>query len=567
MRSKVLAGDRICLASNVGAVASHLHFEVKRADQDVGNLRAMSGSRGACVNSSFAGGWSPATQTFSLPTTSPGCSLNDIRSNTVDPTMLLGSAEVSSISPTDGEPGVPITIVVKGQNLSSTMRVQINNGINSNNTVVSMDRSEIRTTITPTNLAVRSQLSVIDSDGKTVLTVPFDIYTKTLNIQNQTKINDTGISSCFSKAQINSGLDFSDCQATQSIQLSNTQDGMVGRDVTAGQNSNSDGRVGFSYTQLGDQCAVDNVTGLVWETKATSGKSNARDVRNTYTGFLDGREGSVSWYVNQLNANKVCGFSDWRIPTIHELWGIADLGQPIDALGFKSQAPFDGLLFEGGASAYLSIVNSGAIPTNAPQGTGIDWGVAYGDYISSTVWVSPFFSGTLVLGKLQFAEMGTGALSDPNFKFSVRGVRSGTLQSVAQYQLSGDEAVDPVTGLVWKRCVVGMTWDGLKCLGSATLLTLEEAFLAAQSVAASDGKSWRIPNIKELVSIADYTNAAPVRVNASAFPQSPANVVWSSSPARLWAGANLAYAFATDNNAVVGDYRTDRNVVRLVRTR
>lgn len=81
--------DRVCLTGRVGAAGPHLHVEVKRLGQDLGNLLAMSGARGACATSSFLGGWNENTQKYDLPLTKPGCSLADIRANTVDPTTLV----------------------------------------------------------------------------------------------------------------------------------------------------------------------------------------------------------------------------------------------------------------------------------------------------------------------------------------------------------------------------------------------------------------------------------------------------------------------------------------------
>lgn len=84
----VLRGDRICLTGKVGAASPHLHVELKPIGQDLNNLRAMSGSRGACKTSSFPDGWNRPTQSYSK-LTSPGCSLSDIRQNTLDPTNFL----------------------------------------------------------------------------------------------------------------------------------------------------------------------------------------------------------------------------------------------------------------------------------------------------------------------------------------------------------------------------------------------------------------------------------------------------------------------------------------------
>ena len=44
-----------------------------------------------------------------------------------------------------------------------------------------------------------------------------------------------------------------------------------------------------------------------------------------------------------------------------------------------------------------------------------------------------------------------------------------------------------------------------------------------------DGSGWRLPTLTELPSIADFTVAGPA-INQIAFPNTPAEVFWTSSP-------------------------------------
>ncbi len=152
--SKVLAGDRVCSAGSVGALSPHLHFEVKAKPLDAENLRAMSGSRGACITSSFENGWNSSTSKFDLSITKPGCSLSDIRNNTQDPTGILdlislpsgSNVEVSSLSPRSGEPGQSIQVFLRGKNLSSGVHIKISNGSSPNDGVASKNGLELIST-------------------------------------------------------------------------------------------------------------------------------------------------------------------------------------------------------------------------------------------------------------------------------------------------------------------------------------------------------------------------------------------------------------------------------------
>ncbi|MCX8520185.1 MAG: DUF1566 domain-containing protein, partial [Rhodoferax sp.] len=90
-------------------------------------------------------------------------------------------------------------------------------------------------------------------------------------------------------------------------------------------------------------CAQDNHTGLVWEVKTSSGTRAVNDVYTNYDGTGIGQKADGSnatpteinastnsiGYVNTVNAGSgLCGFTDWRMPTEDELYGLRDESQP-----------------------------------------------------------------------------------------------------------------------------------------------------------------------------------------------------------------------------------------------
>jgi len=93
------------------------------------------------------------------------------------------------------------------------------------------------------------------------------------------------------------------------------------------------------------------------------------------------------------------------------------------------------------------------------------------------------------------------------------------------YNTQGDEVIDTVTGLVWKRCLEGQIWEGSTCIGKASIFTWEQALAHA---ATKNG--WRLANINELYSLAEPLCFGPA-MNQAAFPGEPALNVWSSTPA------------------------------------
>jgi len=99
------------------------------------------------------------------------------------------------------------------------------------------------------------------------------------------------------------------------------------------------------------------------------------------------------------------------------------------------------------------------------------------------------------------------------------------------YQVSadGDEVTDQGTGLIWRRCVEGMSWDGATCIGTPGDYTHGQAPQQAVAQAAATGKGWRLPNSKELAGIDDIFKTPPV-IDPATFPANPPGWYWSVSP-------------------------------------
>jgi hypothetical protein len=131
----------------------------------------------------------------------------------------------------------------------------------------------------------------------------------------------------------------------------------------------------------------------------------------------------------------------------------------------------------------------------------------------------------------------------------------------SRYTDHGDGTItDNTTGLMWKKCSEGLS--GADCsTGSATTFTWKGALALNRSSFA--GKSdWRLPNIKELSSLATLNCYNP-SINTTMFPNTPATYFWSSSPY----ANDSSYASLLDFSYGY-DHSYDRNNsyrVRLVR--
>lgn len=101
---------------------------------------------------------------------------------------------------------------------------------------------------------------------------------------------------------------------------------------------------------------------------------------------------------------------------------------------------------------------------------------------------------------------------------------------------------DSKTSLMWKRCSEGQVWNGVTCNGNATRYSWQAALQQAQTLNAggfSGYNDWRVPNLKELLSIVEGQCFDPA-INLHIFPNTSNRTFWTSSPRLKQSGA-VAY--------------------------
>ena len=93
-----------------------------------------------------------------------------------------------------------------------------------------------------------------------------------------------------------------------------------------------------------------------------------------------------------------------------------------------------------------------------------------------------------------------------------------------RFVISGDEVRDVVSNLTWKRCAQGQIWNSVSasCSGAVLSLTWSQALSQASG-------EWRLPNIKELLSIVEVSCSSPA-INETIFPDTSDESFWTSSP-------------------------------------
>lgn len=113
---------------------------------------------------------------------------------------------------------------------------------------------------------------------------------------------------------------------------------------------------------------------------------------------------------------------------------------------------------------------------------------------------------------------------------------SGANFSYETGESTNSVAYDKRTGLRWRRCALGQNWNNaqLACENDPTVskkYTWRDALMQAQNV--WEGQSgWRLPNVKEIMSIVDTQCSGPP-LNSTVFPDAPisfAGGYWTSTP-------------------------------------
>ncbi|MGD9731741.1 MAG: DUF1566 domain-containing protein [Desulfamplus sp.] len=232
----------------------------------------------------------------------------------------------------------------------------------------------------------------------------------------------------------------------------------------------------MSYTKLDDNgndlpitatswaMVRDNVTGLIWE-------------NNSHNSTWDNAPNVIA----ELNNTKFGGYSDWRLPTIQELGGIVDFSVPYP-----------------GPTINISYFKD--------TFTSFYWSSTTYSHLTYGAWGVYFYYGD------------DGSRNKLSYYY-VRAVRGG--QSVIglfdNLVINGNGTVtDSATGLMWQQDT------------SNNYMTWKEALSYYENLNLGGYTDWRLPTVKELRSIVDYSVHSPA-IDISVFKDTIASFYWSST--------------------------------------
>jgi hypothetical protein len=266
----------------------------------------------------------------------------------------------------------------------------------------------------------------------------------------------------------------------------------------------------LSYTDNGDGTVTDNNTGLMWEKKSDDGGLHA--TVDTVWDWLDD--------VNAEGGTGFAGYDDWRLPNAKELESLVHYENPSPtvARAFNNHCVAGVTVLTGSCTADKGYWSS----TTWARSTSRAWYVSFWD-LDGGLSVGVKDAGYRVRA-VRGGLSGPGAFpatgqitpypADKNdgIPGAVAVPDDGTIRAGAplSFTVNGDGTItDDNTGLVWEKksddgdflhdkdniywwsgnSAEETIWDWLEDLNSATF---------------AGYKDWRIPNVRELLSIADF---------------------------------------------------------------
>jgi len=250
-----------------------------------------------------------------------------------------------------------------------------------------------------------------------------------------------------------------------------------------------------SYTNNNDGTITDNVAGLMWTKTSDLNGDEVIDINDKL---------SYSDALASADTLSFAGYNDWRLPSIKEQYSLI-MFYGLDPSGYN-----------GSADALVPFMNTDYF----------DFG--YGDeangeriidaqFASSTKYVSTTMNGddtmfgvNLADGRIKGYPTGPMPGETEDKGFYVLYVRGNSEYGINDFVDNGDNTItDNATNLMWTQNDNG---EGLNWVDA--LMWVNEKNIA-NYLGYSD---WRLPNVKELQSIIDYSRAPAITSSASIDP-------------------------------------------------
>jgi len=232
-----------------------------------------------------------------------------------------------------------------------------------------------------------------------------------------------------------------------------------------------------SYKDNGDGTVTDLNTNLMW---------------------VQARGQKMSWddAVRGQSACRVGGYGDWRLPTIKELYSLIEFTGAASGAGQGGRPFIDTQYFQ----FVYGDPSRGERPIDCQ-----DWSAT--QYVGKTMMFNDtVFGVNFADGRIKGYPKIDPRTRAPHMLYA-RYVRGNPAYGVNNFADNGDGTItDKATGLMWQKS------------DSGSAMNWRDALAYAQKLTLAGHTDWRLPSVKELQSIVDYTRAPMVTNSAALDP-------------------------------------------------
>ena len=328
-----------------------------------------------------------------------------------------------------------------------------------------------------------------------------------------------------------------------------------------GTGQNGDTRAGVAwpiprFTNHGDGTVTDHLTGLMWMENGNYAGTRL-EWKETLNELV---------YVNNGTYQNF-GYNDWRLPNINELESLINYGAPDPAAWLNTQGFFNA---QAGNSSYWSSTMDVQYPDT------LAWAVRFLDGRIQSLPLSGTGDGR---NYVWLVRSGQTSNPDPNYPSNVwktgqtisyyptddGAYQTGVTWPVPRFTDNGDTVTDNLTGLMWLKdtnCIYsqypGFDLDPTIYDGAVSWLNAMKFVAGINNgtfINCSGGyRDWRLPNVKELRSLIDYSQALPAVQPGHPFTGSGGNTAYWSSTTKAWT-PDSAWTVDLFYAAVIEDFK------------
>lgn len=284
----------------------------------------------------------------------------------------------------------------------------------------------------------------------------------------------------------------------------------------AGTGQDGEIRAGVAWPNprftVSGNCVTDNLTGLMWS--------------------RDGNPSLMTWYkaLDYTNNLNLCGYSDWHLPNINELYSLLNSELYSDNGYWLSKNGFENINNDYWSSTTTTTYPDSVFELSLADGY-MDLNGKF--YLSSVLPVR-------IANQNAISEIWRTGQTLSYYSGDDGALQQGAILPIPRFINNADGTVtDNLTGLMWLRDAdcFGLETNWQNALNKVTDFNINPSLYNCNNYTAKYN-DWRMPNITELISILDH----------SQYPALPLNHPFVNVNSKIWSSTSIP---KTDSASVV----------------